>query len=133
MRSGGVRLVGCGSGAGLTPYRGGRGVMQCDGEERGEQERHGGDVQTELGDFLHRHAAETGGGAHPERWLRDGELLDSVRGRLLVVAYEQGWTRCPFPGRPYPGAVQRLCAVRTTPATDGQQSRVPPLTAADAG
>ncbi|MGE0748167.1 MAG: class I SAM-dependent methyltransferase [Rhodospirillales bacterium] len=41
---------------------------------------------------------------NPDFLLRPGELLDAVRGRLTVVAYEHGVTERP-------AVVQRLCAV----------------------
>jgi SAM-dependent methyltransferase len=43
---------------------------------------------------------------NPEFLLGPGELLDRVRGRLQVVAFEQG-----FVSRPKPAVIQRLCAV----------------------
>lgn len=43
--------------------------------------------------------------------LGDGELLELVRGRLRVVAYEHGYLESPFPDRPFPGIVQRICAI----------------------
>jgi SAM-dependent methyltransferase len=45
---------------------------------------------------------------NPDFLLRHGELLDLVRGRLRVVAYED-----VVVGEPKPAAVQRICAVRT--------------------
>ena len=44
---------------------------------------------------------------NPDFLLRHGELLDLVRGRLRVVAYEDVVLR-----EPTPAAVQRICAVR---------------------
>ncbi|MGH6898460.1 MAG: class I SAM-dependent methyltransferase [Geminicoccaceae bacterium] len=44
----------------------------------------------------------------PDFLLRPGELLEAVRGRLQIVAYEHGHV-----GRPRPAIRQRLCAVRT--------------------
>ena len=44
---------------------------------------------------------------NPDFLLRHGELLDLVRGRLRVVAYED-----LVLGEPEPAAVQRICAVR---------------------
>jgi SAM-dependent methyltransferase len=43
---------------------------------------------------------------NPDFLLRPGELLEAVRGRLLVVAYEDLTVEEPTPAR-----VQRLCAV----------------------
>jgi SAM-dependent methyltransferase len=45
--------------------------------------------------------------SNPDFLLRPGELLEAVRGRLEVVAFEQGETRVPRAA-----VVQRLCAVR---------------------
>lgn len=44
---------------------------------------------------------------NPDHLLKSGELLDLVRGRLQVVAYEHGIVE----GEPIPGVSQRLCAV----------------------
>jgi SAM-dependent methyltransferase len=44
--------------------------------------------------------------SNPDFLLRPGELLEAVRGRLHVVAFEQG-----FVPRPRPAVVQRICAV----------------------
>jgi SAM-dependent methyltransferase len=44
---------------------------------------------------------------HPDHLLRSGELLEVVRGRLQVVAYEHG----RVVRNPIPGVVQRLCAI----------------------
>jgi SAM-dependent methyltransferase len=44
--------------------------------------------------------------SNPDFLLRPGELLEVVRGRLHVVAFEQGYV-----ARPRPAVVQRLCAV----------------------
>lgn len=52
--------------------------------------------------------AELGGRVkNPDYLLEPGELLDLVRGRLRVIAYED----VVEPGSP-PAAVQRICAVR---------------------
>ena len=49
---------------------------------------------------------------NPDHLLNPGELLEAVRGRLHVVAFEQGEVR-----KPRPAVVQRLCAVnRRSPA-----------------
>ena len=50
----------------------------------------------------------------PAHLLRTGELLDLVRNRLTVVAFEQGEV-----GKPWPAVVQRLCAKR------GREFRLP--------
>lgn len=44
---------------------------------------------------------------NPAYLLRKGELLDLVRGRLQVVAFEQGRVESPRPA-----VIQRICAVR---------------------
>lgn len=44
---------------------------------------------------------------NPDHLLRDGELLEVVRGRLRVVAYEHGLIE----SGPLPGIIQRICAV----------------------
>lgn len=51
--------------------------------------------------------ARFGKPSNPAYLLRPGELLDAVRGRLRVVAYEDRVI-----SRPKPAAVQRICAVR---------------------
>lgn len=45
--------------------------------------------------------------ANPDHLLDPGELLEAVRGQLRVIAYEDRIVR-----RPWPAAVQRICAVR---------------------
>lgn len=47
--------------------------------------------------------------SNPEFLLRPGELLDVVRGRLTVVAFEQGEVATPRPA-----VVQRLCGTKRT-------------------
>ena len=44
---------------------------------------------------------------NPDFLLEPGELLDAVRGRLRVIAYED-----VVVDRPSPAAVQRICAIR---------------------
>jgi SAM-dependent methyltransferase len=44
----------------------------------------------------------------PDFLLQPGELIEVVRGRLQVVAYEHGYVESPRPG-----VKQRLCAART--------------------
>ncbi len=51
--------------------------------------------------------------------LRPGELLDMVRGRLRVIAYEHG-----FIHDPRRAVVQRLCAARTAAGEDGAPPRL---------
>lgn len=48
--------------------------------------------------------------ANPDFLLRPGELLEAVRGRLRVLAYED-----LFVSDPKPALVQRICAARTSP------------------
>lgn len=55
--------------------------------------------------FSERHAALGGRPSNPDFLLRTGELLELVRGRMDVVAYED-----VVDG---PSALQRICAVRT--------------------
>jgi SAM-dependent methyltransferase len=50
---------------------------------------------------------EFGRPSNPAYLLRSGELLEVVRRRLLVVAFEQGCV-----DRPRPAMIQRLCACR---------------------
>jgi SAM-dependent methyltransferase len=69
--------------------------------------------------------------SHPDRWLREGELLDIVRGHLQIVAYEHGRMRSPFPGRPHPGVVQRICALRGAAADGRPAARCPYLSPDD--
>ena len=45
---------------------------------------------------------------NPEFLLQPGELIEVVRGRLQIVAYEHGYLE-----RPRPGVKQRLCAARS--------------------
>ena len=54
--------------------------------------------------------------SNPDFLLQDGELLDAVRGRLKVVAYE-----CLEVSEPKPAIVQRIVAVRR--ADDAQNRR----------
>ncbi|SAL37789.1 type 12 methyltransferase [Caballeronia peredens] len=51
--------------------------------------------------------ASVGKPSNPAFLLEPGELLDAVRGRLRVVAYEDGFLESPRPAY-----VQRICAVR---------------------
>jgi SAM-dependent methyltransferase len=51
--------------------------------------------------------ASVGKPSNPAFLLEPGELLDAVRGRLRVIAYEDG-----FLEGPRPAYVQRICAVR---------------------
>ena len=61
----------------------------------------------------------------PDHLLAGGELLDLVRGRLQVVAYEHGLVESPFPDRHYPGVVQRICAVNDVNAGRGRKDGSP--------
>jgi SAM-dependent methyltransferase len=51
--------------------------------------------------------------SNPAFLLAPGELLEAVRGRLRVIAYEDG-----FIDEPRPAFVQRICAVRQPAAAD---------------
>ena len=55
--------------------------------------------------------------SNPAFLLAPGELLDAVRGRLRVIAYEDGYVE-----RPRAAYVQRICAVRELQATDSAPS-----------
>ncbi|MCH7693511.1 MAG: class I SAM-dependent methyltransferase [Proteobacteria bacterium] len=64
---------------------------------------------------------------NPDHLLLSGELLDLVRGRLQVIAYEHGIVQ----RGPLPGVIQRICAVNDLDAGsrgDGEPEphRVPP-------
>ncbi len=59
--------------------------------------------------------------ANPDHLLRRGELLEAVRGRLLVIAYEDGL----LARRRRQAAVQRLCAVNA--AGEGGTEPLHPL------
>ncbi|VXC22849.1 conserved hypothetical protein [Burkholderia sp. 8Y] len=54
--------------------------------------------------------------SNPAFLLTPGELLEAVRGRLRVVAYEDG-----FVERPRAACVQRVCAVREVQAANATQ------------
>jgi hypothetical protein len=53
--------------------------------------------------------------SNPDFLLEPGELLEVVRGRLDVIAYEKAMVK-----QPRPAIVQRICAVDTT---DGSARR----------
>jgi SAM-dependent methyltransferase len=55
--------------------------------------------------------ASVGKPSNPAFLLEPGELLDAVRGKLRVIAYEDG-----FVDSPRPACVQRICAVREAQA-----------------
>ena len=64
--------------------------------------------------------------SRPAFLLAPGELLEAVRGRLRVVAYEDG-----FVAAPRPAFIQRICAVREADSVPDQPGdpagfRVPP-------
>ncbi len=63
---------------------------------------------------------------NPDHLLANGELLDIVQGHLQVVAYEHGLVESPFPGRPFPGIVQRLCATNDRAVKDDGTATAPP-------
>ena len=48
---------------------------------------------------------------NPDHLLKSGELLDAVRGKLQVVAYEHGQLNTASTPGDIPGVKQRLCAV----------------------
>ncbi len=50
---------------------------------------------------------------NPDFLLEPGELLEAVRGRLAVIAYENGMVN-----EPRPAIVQRICAIRRTDVAD---------------
>lgn len=54
---------------------------------------------------------------NPDYLLRPSELLEAVRGRLRVLAYEDLTLEVPRPA-----AVQRICALRETVANEGRSS-----------
>jgi len=51
---------------------------------------------------------------NPDHLLKSGELLELVRGRLQVVAFEHGMKD----SKPLPGVVQRICAVNDLAGDD---------------
>lgn len=51
---------------------------------------------------------------NPDHLLKSGELLDAVRGKLQVIAYEHGIDE----RAPLPGVKQRLCAIRAASSPD---------------
>ncbi|MBB5498923.1 bifunctional 2-polyprenyl-6-hydroxyphenol methylase/3-demethylubiquinol 3-O-methyltransferase UbiG [Paraburkholderia sp. MM5384-R2] len=60
--------------------------------------------------------------SNPAFLLAPGELLDTVRGRLRVIAFQDG-----FLAEPRPAYVQRICAVRETArAHDPARATAPP-------
>ncbi|MCP5366870.1 MAG: class I SAM-dependent methyltransferase [Hyphomicrobiales bacterium] len=59
---------------------------------------------------------------NPDHLLRAGELLDLVRGRLQVVAYEHGVVE----KSPCPGVIQRICAVNDLDASDREDREPAP-------
>jgi SAM-dependent methyltransferase len=60
--------------------------------------------------------------SRPAFLLEPGELLEAVRGRLRVVAYQDG-----FLAQPRPAWVQRICAIRETDRpVDGREAPPPP-------
>jgi SAM-dependent methyltransferase len=61
--------------------------------------------------------------SNPAFLLAPGELLDAVRPRLRVVAFQDG-----FLATPRPAFVQRICAVREaeSPVNDAARTMVPP-------
>jgi SAM-dependent methyltransferase len=63
---------------------------------------------------------------NPDHLLKSGELLEAVRGRMQVVAYEHGQIESPRKA-----VVQRLCATNDLPGRDEEgAARVHPLESA---
>jgi SAM-dependent methyltransferase len=60
--------------------------------------------------------------SNPEFLLRPQELLEAVRGRLAVVAFEEG-----FVAEPRPAVIQRICARNTEAELSTGPSGVPSL------
>jgi hypothetical protein len=61
---------------------------------------------------------------NPEHLLRAGELLEVVRGKLVVVAYELGIAE----DAACPGVKQRICAIKAVPSpgrSDGEPEPCP--------
>lgn len=54
--------------------------------------------------------------SNPDFLLCPGELLDTVRPHLRVIAYEDGYL-----DKPKPAFVQRVCAVRERPASSATE------------
>lgn len=63
---------------------------------------------------------------NPDHLLANGELLDIVQGRLQVVAYEHGLVEAPFPKRPFPGIIQRICATNDRTVREDGTATAPP-------
>ncbi len=59
---------------------------------------------------------------NPDHLLRGGELLDLVRGRLQVIAYEHGIVQRGS----LPGVIQRLCAVNDLDASTREDGEPEP-------
>lgn len=59
---------------------------------------------------------------NPDHLLKSGELLDLVRGRMQVVAYEHGIIETS----PCPGVIQRLAAVNSLGLSDREDGDPPP-------
>jgi SAM-dependent methyltransferase len=58
--------------------------------------------------------------------LANGELLEIFQGSLQIISYEHGLVESPFPGRPFPGIVQRLCATNDRTVNDDGTATAPP-------
>lgn len=61
---------------------------------------------------------------NPDHLLMSGELLDLVRGRMQVIAYEHGIIE----KSPCPGVIQRIAAVNTLSLSDREDGDPPPKT-----
>ena len=66
---------------------------------------------------------------NPDHLLLGGELLDLVRGRLQVVAYEHGLVETG----PLPGVIQRLCAAAPPGPSTREDGEPPPRPVLPAG
>ena len=62
---------------------------------------------------------------NPDHLLANGELLEIFQGRLQVVGYEHGLVESPFPNRPFPGIIQRLCATNDRTVRDDGTATAP--------
>ena len=59
---------------------------------------------------------------NPDHLLCSGELLDLVKGRMQVVAYEHGLVETG----PLPGVIQRVCAVKDLGTSEREDGEPPP-------
>jgi SAM-dependent methyltransferase len=59
---------------------------------------------------------------NPDHLLKSGELLEAVRGKLQVIAYEHGIDE----RAPLPGVKQRLCAINAASSPDRNDGEAEP-------